>query len=68
MHLSPYTDAETDTIATFPQYASTEFEGSPSPGQMQTVRLQAGALPAGTYFVRLSADGTTRTRRLTVLR
>ena len=46
----------------------TLFEGRPPPGEMQTERLVARGLPAGTYFVRLTAGGKTQVRRLTVAR
>ena len=37
-------------------------------GQMRDVTFDASALPSGIYFVRLQADGQTRTERLTVVR
>lgn len=42
-------------------------EGAPARGR-QTVRLNAAALPSGLYFLRLTTDGRTRTRTLTVVR
>lgn len=41
--------------------------GAPARG-CQTVRLNAAALPSGLYFLRLTTDGRTRTRTLTVVR
>jgi hypothetical protein len=37
-------------------------------GQMRDVTFDASALPSGVYFVRLQANGHTRTERLTVVR
>jgi hypothetical protein len=37
-------------------------------GQMRDVTFDASALPSGIYFVRLQANGQTRTERLTVVR
>lgn len=39
----------------------------PGPGR-HTLRLDTGRLPSGTYFLRLTAGGTTRTQQLTVVR
>ncbi|MFB6229737.1 MAG: T9SS type A sorting domain-containing protein [Salinibacter sp.] len=50
------------------QQVATVYEGTPQAGERQTVRIDAGGLPSGTYFLRLRADGQTRTQRLTVVR
>jgi len=44
------------------------YEGTPQAGQAQTVEFSVETLPSGVYFVRLQADGRTRTERLTVVR
>jgi len=53
------------------QRVATLYDGTPTPGEMQTVRLgpqELSGVSSGVYFVRLEADGTSRTRRLTVVR
>lgn len=50
------------------QRVATLYEGTPAAGQMQTLRLEAGALPTGPYFVRLQSGTKVRTRRVTVVR
>ncbi|MFB6287157.1 MAG: T9SS type A sorting domain-containing protein [Candidatus Bipolaricaulia bacterium] len=50
------------------RHIETLFDGTPSPGTMRTVRLDADRLSSGTYFVRLQAGGRSRTRRVTVVR
>ena len=53
------------------QRISTLYEGTPAPAEMQTVRLgpqELSGVSSGVYFVRLKADGASRTRRLTVVR
>jgi hypothetical protein len=53
------------------QRVATLYDGTPAPGEMQTVRLgsqELAGVPSGVYFVRLDADGASRTRRLTVVR
>ncbi|MFB6231888.1 MAG: T9SS type A sorting domain-containing protein [Salinibacter sp.] len=45
----------------------TLFQGRSGGGRMQTVRLRAGSLSAGTYFLRLRAGGQARTRRVTIV-
>jgi hypothetical protein len=46
----------------------TLYEGTPPAGQSKTVTFQVETLPSGVYFVRLHAEGRSRTERLTVLR
>ena len=46
---------------------ATLAEGQKEPGR-HDVRLDAGALPSGTYFYRMSAEGFSETRRLEVIR
>ena len=53
---------------TLGQQVATLYEGVPQAGQQQTTRIDATNLPSGAYFLRLSSDGRTRTRRLTVVR
>jgi len=46
------------------------YDGSLTPGEMQTVKLggrRLSGLPSGVYFVRLEAHGEVRTRRLVVV-
>lgn len=53
------------------QRIATLYDGTPTPGEMQTVRLdpqELSGVSSGIYFVRLEADGATRSRRLTVVR
>ena len=50
------------------QHVKTLYRGTPQPGQMRDVTFDAGSLPSGVYFVRMQADGQTRTTRLTVVR
>jgi hypothetical protein len=45
----------------------TLHEGPLPNGRLQTTRLDAGRLPSGVYFVRLTAGDQTKTRRLTVV-
>jgi hypothetical protein len=53
---------------TLGQRVATVYAGTPPAGEQQRVRLDAGALPSGTYFLRLQADEQTQVRRLTVVR
>ena len=46
---------------------ATLADGQKEPGR-HNVRLDAGALPSGTYFYRMSAEGFSETRRLEVIR
>ena len=53
------------------QRVATLYEGRPTPGEMQRVRLGArrlSQLSSGVYFVRLRAHGKTRTQRLVRVR
>lgn len=50
------------------QQVKTPYEGTPMSGEGQRLRLDTSGLSSGTYFLRLNAGGTTRTRRLTVVR
>jgi hypothetical protein len=50
------------------QRVRTLYEGTPQAGRQQTARVDTEGLPSGTYFLRLTADGQTRTRRVTVVR
>ncbi|PSQ92673.1 MAG: hypothetical protein BRD30_02160, partial [Bacteroidetes bacterium QH_2_63_10] len=64
-------DASQTTLALYNalgQRMATLYDGAPSNGEEQTVTVEAADLPSGVYFVRLQADGQTRTERLTVVR
>ncbi|PSQ83243.1 MAG: hypothetical protein BRD40_02155, partial [Bacteroidetes bacterium QS_1_65_9] len=53
------------------QEVATMYEGTPTPGEMQTVQLgasQLSELPSGVYFVRLEANGKVRTQRMVRVR
>jgi hypothetical protein len=53
------------------QQVATLYEGRPTPGEMQRVRLETrrlSQLSTGVYFVRLRANGETRTQRLVRVR
>ena len=50
------------------QRVKTLFEGTPQAGQLNDVEFDVGGLPSGMYFIRMQADGQTRTERLTVVR
>jgi len=53
------------------QEVATVYEGTPTPGEMQTVQLGASRLSelsSGVYFVRMEANGKTRTERMVVVR
>lgn len=53
---------------TLGQQVATVYEGTPQAGERQTARVEVNGLPSGAYFLRLRANGQTRTRRLTVVR
>jgi len=62
-------DARSTTVAVYDvlgRKVKTLYGGTPSAGQMQTVRLDARRLPSGVYFVRLTAGDRTETRKFTV--
>ncbi|HMB92002.1 MAG TPA: choice-of-anchor Q domain-containing protein [Rhodothermales bacterium] len=44
------------------------YEGTPAPGQMQTLRIDGSDLPSGLYFVRLTGDDFYATRPITLVR
>ena len=50
------------------QRVKTLYQGTPQAGEMNEVTFDANAMPSGVYFVRMRADGQTRTERLTVVR
>ena len=51
------------------QHVKTLYQGTPpQAGEMNEVTFDADAMPSGVYFVRMRADGQTRTERLTVVR
>jgi len=49
------------------QKVRTLYRDVPAPGQAQRTPLDASTLSSGTYFLRLQADGKTKTRRVTVV-
>jgi hypothetical protein len=62
-------DAASATLAVYDvlgRRVATLYDGPPPEGRMETVRLDAGRWPSGTYFVRLSTPSRTATRTLTV--
>ena len=62
-------DAASATLAVYDvlgRRVATLYDGPPPKGRMETVRLDAGRWPSGTYFVHLQAADRTQTRRLTV--
>ncbi len=50
------------------QRVATVYEGTPTPGESQTLQLGTTELASGVYFLRLRAGSHVRTRRLTVMR
>ena len=62
------TEARLTLYNTLGQRVRTLYRGTPGAGEARTVRLAAGDLASGVYFLRLRADGQTRTRRVTVVR
>jgi hypothetical protein len=50
------------------QRVKTLYQGTPQADQVRDVTVDASSLSSGVYFVRLQADGQTRTERLTVVR
>jgi hypothetical protein len=50
------------------QQVKTLYDGRPTAGEAQRLRLDANGLSSGVYIVRLQALGHTRTRRVTVVR
>jgi hypothetical protein len=53
---------------TLGQRVKTLYDGVPTAGESQRVRLGTEGLSSGTYFIRLEAGGKTQTQRLTVVR
>ncbi len=53
---------------TLGQQVRTLYDGTPTAGEGQRLRLEAAGLASGVYLVRLQADGRSKTRRLTVIR
>jgi hypothetical protein len=50
------------------QQVSTLYRGKPSPDQAKDLTFDTSGLSSGVYFVRLQANGQTRTQRLTVVK
>lgn len=53
---------------TLGQRVRTVYRGTPVAGEAQTARFDASGLASGVYFLRLTAGGQTKTRRVTVVR
>ena len=53
---------------TLGQRVKTLYDGFPTAGESQRVRVGTDGLSSGTYFIRLEAAGKTKTERLTVVR
>jgi len=53
---------------TLGQAVRTVYRGTPGAGTGQTVEVSTTGLSSGVYFLRLRADGRSKTRRLTVVR
>lgn len=62
------TEATIQLYNTLGQRVKTVYRGTPAAGEEQTAQVDAAGLPSGTYFLRLTAGGQTRTRRLTIVR
>lgn len=50
------------------QEVASVYRGTPTAGEMQTARLNAGDLSSGVYFLRLTAGTQSTTRRVTVVK
>jgi hypothetical protein len=53
---------------TLGQQVATVYSGTPQAGEQQTAQVDVSSLASGTYFLQLSTDRRTQTRRLTVVR
>ena len=53
---------------TLGQRIQTLYDGTPSAHQTQTVDIDVGNLPSGTYFIRTEGIGSPQTRSMTVVR
>ena len=62
------TEATMSVYNVLGQRVKTLYQGTPQAGEMNEVTFDADAMPSGVYFVRMQADGQTRTERLTVVR
>jgi len=62
------TEATVTVYNVLGQRVQTFYQGTPQAGETKDVMVNVGSLPSGVYFVRLRANGQTRTGRLTVLR
>ena len=47
---------------------ATLYEGTPTAGQMEEVRIDGSGLPSGSYFVRLVGEGISATRKVVLLK
>ncbi len=64
-------EANETTIALYNllgQKVSTLYRGLPSPGQTETVELDASSLSSGTYLIRIRAGGHEKTHSVTIVR
>ena len=62
------TEATITVYNTLGQKVRTLYQGTPTSGEQQTARVDAGGLSSGVYFLRLRAGGHTKTQRVTVVR
>ncbi|MFB6231925.1 MAG: endonuclease [Salinibacter sp.] len=62
------TEATVTVYNVLGQRVQTLYQGTPRAGETKDVMVNVGSLPSGVYFVRLRANGQTRTERLTILR
>jgi CSLREA domain-containing protein len=53
---------------TLGQKVRTVYRGTPSAGEAQTARLSTDGLSSGVYFLRMRADGQSKTQRVTVVK
>jgi len=52
---------------TLGQQVQTVYRGTPTAGEVQTVRLSTDGLSSGVYFLRMQAAGQSKTQRVTVV-
>lgn len=53
---------------TLGQHVKTVFRGRPSPNETRRLSLDVPDQPSGLYFVRLTGEGVSATKRLTIVR
>lgn len=62
------TEATITVYNTLGQQVAILYRGTPSTGERQSVNISTNELSSGVYFLRLQADGQTRSERMTVVR